>query len=178
MFKLTDYIFTPADVLYAVKKISLWDICAFTLLGVVAVLLFTFTEISGEGIFFWLFFISLFCWRIDSRVSIGFALVCLVCIPILLVLFNNDILFLGDVWAEKVAVWAYFFLVIGVVKQIWEFKTEKKEDGDEDESESEDKDREKDKIKKQDFATRTPDAQHSNQEHNTPNMIDLRRFKK
>lgn len=69
-----------------------------------------------QAAFFWAFTVALFWWRLDSRISIGFALVGLITIPILLT-------FEYEQWAEQVAVWVYFFLVIGVVKQIWEYKT-------------------------------------------------------
>ncbi len=88
--------------------------------------LLVFTELTIVDIFFWIFFFVMFWWQIDSRVSIGGALVCLVIIPFLLVLGNKEIFLKGEAWAEVVAVWAYFFLVIGVAKQIWEYKKEAK----------------------------------------------------
>ncbi|PID52291.1 MAG: hypothetical protein CR972_02340 [Candidatus Moraniibacteriota bacterium] len=88
--------------------------------------LFVFTELTSIDIFFWTFFLSLFYWHIDSRVSIGGALACLLAIPVLLIAENNFGYINGGVWAEEVAVWAYFFLVIGVVKQIYEYIWESK----------------------------------------------------
>ena len=67
-------------------------------------------------------------WHLDSRVVIFLALICMITIPILLALANKNILFYGDAWAETVAVWAYYFLVIGVVRQIFEYRSEGKEE--------------------------------------------------
>lgn len=88
--------------------------------------LFIFTGLTSIDIFFWTFFMSMFYWDIDSRVSIGGALVGLVLIMFLLLLNSWGWMSSGDVWAEKVAVGVYFFLVIGVVKQIWEYRTKAK----------------------------------------------------
>lgn len=85
-------------------------------------------EISIEGTVFWAFTVVLFYKKWDSRISIGLALACLVTLPVLLSLFNYRILLVGDIWAERVAVWAFYFLSIGVVKQIWELKTESGEE--------------------------------------------------
>ena len=60
-------------------------------------------------------------WRVDSSISIVLALVGFVCVPILLILYNKNILFQGEILSERVAVWAYYFLVIGIVKQIFEY---------------------------------------------------------
>jgi len=43
---------------------------------------------------------------------------------VLLSLFNYRILLMGDIWAERVAVWAFYFLSIGVMKQIVEFRVD------------------------------------------------------
>jgi len=81
-------------------------------------------HISIEGLIFWSFIIILFYKKWDSRISIGLALACLVTLPVLLSLFNYRILLMGDIWAERVAVWAFYFLSIGVMKQIVEFRVD------------------------------------------------------
>jgi len=109
------------------------DIIGVGLLVILGVAMHFGLHWHAEGIFFWLFFASLFYWKIDSRVSIGLALAGLVLIMILLALsdagiapswrWGDNITTMHlDALAEKVAVWVYFFLVIGVVKQIWEYK--------------------------------------------------------
>ncbi|MCK5416648.1 hypothetical protein KAI92_04440 [Candidatus Parcubacteria bacterium] len=131
MFKLKNYIFVPKDVFSLSKKAWFWshytDWLGVLILFLYAVVFGLLFDVSGEPLFFIGFIIAIIYWRMDSRVSIALALVCLVCIPILLTLFNKDILFKGEIWAEQVAVWAYYFLVIGVVRQIFEYKEEEKE---------------------------------------------------
>ncbi|MCK9378674.1 MAG: hypothetical protein M0P97_00835 [Candidatus Moranbacteria bacterium] len=131
MFKLKDYIFMPEDagnffrkLFLSVKNSTRRDKVGGAFFFIIALGLFYFANFTLEGIFFWLFFFVLVFWNLDSRISIGAALVGLVIIPILLALANRNILPVGEAWAEQVAVWVYFFLVIGVVKQIIEFKIE------------------------------------------------------
>ena len=118
-------------------KAGMRNAIGIILLGMLGVAMHFGLHWHAEGIFFWLFFVSLFYWKIDSRVSIGLALAGLVLIMILLALsdagiapswrWGDNITTMHlDALAEKVAVWVYFFLVIGVVKQIWEFKVESK----------------------------------------------------
>lgn len=70
--------------------------------------------ISWTAAFFFSFFLAFLLMKLDSRVPIGFALVCLIACPFIL-LFHYQLL------ADKFAIWAYYFLVIGVVLQIIEF---------------------------------------------------------
>ncbi len=89
--------------------------------------LFIFTSLTSIDIFFWVFSFSLFWWNIDGRVSIAFALAFLITIPILLALHQYADMSGTEAWAEVVAVWVYFFLAIGVMKQVWEMAWEKKD---------------------------------------------------
>lgn len=87
--------------------------------------MFIFTNLTTVDIFFWLFFFAMFWFRLDSRISIAGALVGLV-----LIMFLTAGQGFGwwqtDKLSEQVAVGVYFFLVIGVVKQIWEYRNESK----------------------------------------------------
>jgi len=85
--------------------------------------LFIFTDLTSIDIFFWLFFIAMFWYRLDSRISIGGALVGLVVIMFLSA-GQGFGWWQSDNLAEQIAVAVYFFLVIGVIKQIWEYKSE------------------------------------------------------
>ena len=85
--------------------------------------LFIFTDLTSIDIFFWLFFIAMFWYRLDSRISIGGALVGLVVI-MLLSAGQGFGWWQSDNLAEQIAVAVYFFLVIGVIKQIWEYRSE------------------------------------------------------
>jgi len=130
MFKLKDYIFVPGDVLELGKKFWFWQ--HYTdWLGVLLVVLYWLVfgylwGLPGEPLFFFGFIMAIIYWGMDSRVSIALALLCLVSIPVLLTLFNKNILFQGEMWAEQVAVWAYYFLAIGVVRQIFEYRIDAK----------------------------------------------------
>jgi len=122
-FKIKNYLFTPKDFFDMFKKMGQRDIIGIIILIIISFILRLFFDFKMESIIFWSFFISLFWWKLDSRISIGLALACLCTCPILLILFNKNILLLGDIWAEQMAVWTYYFLVIGVVKQIYELKS-------------------------------------------------------
>ncbi len=130
MFKLKDYIFTPKDawklfrkLFFVVKKSTKRDVVGGVLFVVIAFGLFHFANFTFEGVFFWLFFFVLVFWNLDSRISIGAALVGLIIVAILNAMSNRGTSFVVG-WDEKVAVWVYFFLVIGVAKQMIEFKME------------------------------------------------------
>jgi ABC-type multidrug transport system fused ATPase/permease subunit len=92
---------------------------------VVASALFGMTNLTAISVGFWLFFVSMFFWRIDARIAIGLALISLVLVVVLLILaqtFGHSSPESGlRYWAEQSAVWAYLFLVIGVVRQVWEY---------------------------------------------------------
>ena len=131
MLRLSDWIFTFADLrnffrrlFEFVKNASKKDWLGFLIIVVLAVAMHFGLHFSLEGIFFWLFFFVLVFWNLDSRISIGLALAGLVVIPFLLALSSRGIFFASQAAAEQVAVWVYFFLVIGVAKQIIELKFE------------------------------------------------------
>ncbi|MCK5123114.1 MAG: hypothetical protein KAQ87_03125 [Candidatus Pacebacteria bacterium] len=132
MFKTKDYILTPVDlhrgILHLVKKAGPKDIIGLAVLAGLFVFFRNYLEWQIDSSLFMLFWIALFYWKLDSRISIAGALACLISCPILLILFEKDILLLGEEYAEQAAVWAYYFLVIGVIKQIWEFRKESKEE--------------------------------------------------
>ena len=128
MFKLSDYILNLNDLreaaLYFLKKITLRNIAE---IFVLIILFFIFKynlEWQTDSSLFMLFWIALFYWNLDSRISIGMGLVSLLSCPILLYLSKNFGLIMGEIWAEQMAVWTYYFLVIGVTKQIWKHKKE------------------------------------------------------
>lgn len=125
MFKLKNYLITPKDIYLGVKaiakKASFDDLIKGLVLLIFYVLFKLYMSMSLEGIFFLLFILALFIWKLDSRVSISFGLVALICCPILLILSNQQIMLTGEYWAEKFAVYAYYFLVIGVIKQVVEY---------------------------------------------------------
>lgn len=132
-FKASDYLIMPKDIFIGIKKFfivmkkSSWrSLIGLGLVIVLAIIMRVYFDFHIESIVFWLFFFILMFWNLDSRISIVIALGGLVIIPLLLYLGQRDILLTGEDWAENVAVWVYYFLVIGVVKQIWEFQKEKR----------------------------------------------------
>ena len=131
MFKIKNYIITPIDlyrgVLHLVKKAGPKDIVGLVVLIVLFCIFKYHLDWQTDSSLFMIFWIALFYWHLDSRISIVGALVCLVFCPILLILENNYGFLMGEIWAEQSAVWAYYFLVIGVTKQVWEFRKEEKE---------------------------------------------------
>lgn len=60
-----------------------------------------------------------FIWKTPSRFSTGLALIFLALTPIFLMLKNEAL-------AEKVVVYAYYFLVITVIQEVWEVRRGKK----------------------------------------------------
>lgn len=124
-FKVKNYLITPKDIYLGVKhifkKASFNDLIRLAVVLIFLVIFKLYLSLSLESIFFLLFIIVLFIWKLDSRVSISFGLAALICCPILLILSNQQIMLTGEYWAEKFAVWAYYFLCIGVVKQIIEY---------------------------------------------------------
>lgn len=125
MFKIKNYLITPQDIYWGVKlifkKADFNDFIYCLVVLIVAVILKLYLNLSVQAIFFLLFIVILFLWRLNSRVSIGFGLAALICCPILLILSNKQIMLTGEYWAEKFAVWTYYFLCIGVAKQIVEY---------------------------------------------------------
>ncbi len=94
----------------------------FTLLVILIAGLVVWTDLGADDIFFWAFALWILWWDRDARISIAAALAGLVVIPILLALEARDIAVWDDGAAETVAVWVYFFLAIGVGKQIWDMR--------------------------------------------------------
>src|SRR4051794_9035685 len=113
MINPSDYYFTSSDMYHGLE--TLWDrmdvrsIVGLIILGEMSVILSIYFGISLESIFFLGFMFFMFFWKIDSRVSIGIALICLVFIPFFEILSRYFNVYFAQVWAEKVAVWAYYF---------------------------------------------------------------------
>ncbi len=121
---LSEYAFTPRDIGHVVgwffrriRTARFWDWVGIALLLALGIALRTYTELGLDDIFFWVFTAWIFYFNLDARISIGCALAGLFTIPLLLFLAEKGFAF-GEMGAEEVAVWVYFFLVIGVVKQV------------------------------------------------------------
>ncbi len=124
-FIIGNYIITPANSIpdrFLLKVIStpLKHIFGILFILFVIILLSITTNFTSVGIFFSAFIFSFFYWNIDGRFSIGLALLSLIGIVVLKILIIYTDLVPSEKWPETVAVWAYFFLAIGILKQIWE----------------------------------------------------------
>lgn len=143
MSRLSEYIVTPRDIVWGVRravektsKASLYDWIGFALLFVIGAGLQIFFEVSFETTFFWLFAMITFYWKIEARVAFIGILVCLIIIPVFLFLFHIAVMSSGEAWAERAAIWAFYFLIIGVAKLFVEHWREY--DGAEDDEDIED----------------------------------------
>jgi hypothetical protein len=96
--------------------------CLFILL----ISLFTLTNLTSVEILFWILFIAMFAWNIDSRVALAGALVFLTIIPLFTIFDRLGLLPQGETLSESIAVWVFYFLAIGVLKQLWDTVLESK----------------------------------------------------
>lgn len=87
------------------------------LLLILAVFLGVGLYVNVVSALLWALFLAFLIYRWDNRILGAMAILLLVACPILLALSQQA-------WAEQVAVWAYFLLVMTVVLQIVEFKRE------------------------------------------------------
>jgi hypothetical protein len=134
MSLLEEYVFGVKDAKalfrFCKKRLQKANKNDFTKAGTVSVAIGLMIGVLGfgfTGIFFWTLFLTHALWKLDSRTPIVFALIGLVIIPCLLALHQHNFLITGDLMAEAVAVWVYFFLVTGVSLQIIELIREKPE---------------------------------------------------
>jgi len=102
------------------------DIIGAILVVITFLLTIFIFHFGAYGIILWPFIVALFWWNIDSRLPIGFALALLILIMILSAIKQASFINanIQDSFLESIAVWVYFFLVIGVFKQIVECKME------------------------------------------------------
>lgn len=120
--KFSEYILTPFDIARGIcaayQQATLRDFIGILAVASIGIIMLIATPLSGTVLFFVIFIAVLLYWRLDARVPLTLGLACLVGIPILLLLFRTNILLTGEYRAEQIAVWAYYFLVIGVLRQV------------------------------------------------------------
>lgn len=130
VFRISDYLITPQDILRGIRflyaRATLYDFLGIMLLSLTGITLIHATTLSGEAIFIILFVASMLFWRVDSRLPLTLGILCLATIPALLFMFHKNILLTGEYRAEQLAIWAYYFLVIGVLLQLLPFTNKKK----------------------------------------------------
>lgn len=132
-FKVGKYTVVPRNSIFGVFLIKLFTppvkhwLGTFLVLMIVSSLFWT-TALTSADIFFVVFIFVTFFWNIEGRYSIGFSLLCLVLIMTLLLINQFTSLESTETWSEIIAVWTYYFLVIGIVKQSWDLFREPKEE--------------------------------------------------
>ena len=102
-------------------------IIGIVLTALLTISLFWFTEIDRTSLIFLIFAFVIFYYKIDSRVSIIgalFSLGLIILFSIINSLHITEYYIGGDL--EKLAIYTYFFLIIGVIAQIIEYKKEVK----------------------------------------------------
>jgi hypothetical protein len=125
----SDFLITPMDVFRAMRHVwrraGWYDIVGAALLALLLADLRLMFGFGAEALFFWGFGFVTFYWRRDGRAAVGLGLLCLTTVPLLLALGQPGILIYGEAWAEQMAVWAYYFLIIGVGKQLVDLGVER-----------------------------------------------------
>lgn len=122
--KLTEYLITVKDVQTVLKKtanaFSLQNLIRMICLVALASIVYIFTGVGLEATIFFSLLCLLLFWRLDGRISIGLGLLCLILIMVCIGLFRLNLFVYGEIWSEQLAVWAFYFLSIGVITQVVE----------------------------------------------------------
>lgn len=128
---MSDNFITPFDIFRGIRHVFQsihadgWHgYLGIILLGGSYYALHHLTHFAFDDKALWLFALGLFYWNADARLPIRIALGCIILIPFLLWSSHSWFIY-GEDWAEKIAVWTYFLLVIGVTKQILDLIREK-----------------------------------------------------
>lgn len=121
---LSEYFITIKDFYRLIRKmivgVSITTIIGEVLMVAWIVVMFFVLHWPLEAIFFVSFFVALVYWNIEGRVSIGIGLICLVLIVIMQLLVDVLVSLPLQQLSENLAVWAFYFLALGVLKQIYE----------------------------------------------------------
>jgi hypothetical protein len=120
-FKATDYVITPADLFRAIRalfRLSWRDWVRILVVGAILALLWKMYGVDLSDLAFIGLFLSVFAWNLDARIPIGGALAGLVLIMAIMLVGPHTEYVNETTWPEVVAVWVYYFLVIGVLKQV------------------------------------------------------------
>ncbi len=124
-FKIRDYIFTPKDAYYLIKRADKRTLLGVLLLLGLDIILRNQLGTSYEALGFGSLIFAIVFWDLDSRIVFSLALFYLILIPLILLL-PNQTFPAAQLWAQKSAVWAFYCLVIGVAKQLWEYFIERR----------------------------------------------------
>lgn len=119
-FRATDFLITPSDgiaVLRYFRDLSLSGWVRMFVLTLSTFIAYHF-GVSLTNTVFLFILLWVFLFNVDARAPIKAALVCLVLIIVLLLLGKYVESIDADAWSESIAVWVYYFLAIGVLKQV------------------------------------------------------------
>lgn len=124
-----DYLITPSDVLrwarnflIAVFSLGRTDWLKVLLIVIGYYLSLRFGDATLETRIFLVLALATWFFRWDARVPIGGALFGLILIPLTMILGKYSIYIDGEGLSERIAVWVYYLLVIGVVRQMMEIR--------------------------------------------------------
>jgi hypothetical protein len=116
---ISEYFFTPKDLFGAIRdRGSKRGAFGFVLLACAMFFLWMTSTLSFEGIALLLYVAAVIYWKLDARISFALAFASLVTIVVLLVLYNLGAVAAGNAAAEKIATWAYWFMLIGACSSI------------------------------------------------------------
>lgn len=119
-FKATDYLILPSDVFHLIRALLRMPLIGWMKLLLLIGGYFFAVHFGADTIdaLFVVFLIAMFAYNIDAKISISLALILLVSI-VLTMLLGPYVEFINETtWPEAIAVWVYYFLAIGVFKQM------------------------------------------------------------
>jgi len=97
---------------FSLPKITKKEFVKYMSFGVFLIFLIFYKKYDFWVVGILSFLVISFLWKWDSRISFFMALMILVYIPIYLIMWEKD-------FAEKMSIYAYYFLIIWVVVELW-----------------------------------------------------------
>lgn len=119
-FKATDYLITPRDVWVLFKALFGLSFFGWVKLVLLIGAFFLARHYGADVVdaFFCAYLVGVFAYDMDARISISGALGLLVLIMVIMVVGPYTEFVNETTWPEPIAVWVYYLLAIGVMKQI------------------------------------------------------------
>ncbi len=119
-FKVTDYILTPMDLYHGIRALLKLSLMGWVRLILVVGAYFVARHYGASIIDagFITFLVVTFTYDIEARIPLSLALGALILIVLILTLGPHTEFINETTWPEPIAVWVYYFLAIGVLKQM------------------------------------------------------------
>ncbi len=128
-FKASDYLITPVDLYHGI--VALFRLSPMGWVKLILVLgTFFVARHYGVGFIdagFLTFLIATFAYNIEALVPLSFALASLLLIVLIMILGPHTEYVNETTWPEPIAVWVYYFLAIGVLKQMKDVLMDRRE---------------------------------------------------